>query len=83
MAQEEIRFAICPECYVSMLLCERMQDNEAILMVGCRQYSAYTGYLDFAYAGPYDDLTPMYAIHDFCCILIGAVMQMGFDKCTS
>ncbi|KAI6229978.1 Poly(ADP-ribose) glycohydrolase [Aphelenchoides fujianensis] len=31
--QEEIRFLVSPECLVSCLLCERMADDEAILLI--------------------------------------------------
>jgi hypothetical protein len=34
--QEEIRFMINPECLVSMLLCEVMKENEAIIIIGNR-----------------------------------------------
>lgn len=37
--QEEIRFSICPECLVANLLCPRMNDNEALLLSGIRQYA--------------------------------------------
>lgn len=33
--QEEIRFTICPEMLVSILVCEVMQDNECIFLIGC------------------------------------------------
>ena len=35
-AQEEIRLCISPECLISMLVCDRMADNEAILMVSVK-----------------------------------------------
>uniref|UniRef100_A0A8R1YK12 poly(ADP-ribose) glycohydrolase n=1 Tax=Pristionchus pacificus TaxID=54126 RepID=A0A8R1YK12_PRIPA len=44
--QEEIRFLCCPEMLVSLLLCDRMEPHEAILIQGAQQYSAYTGYSD-------------------------------------
>lgn len=51
--QEEIRFAACPECYVGMLFCECMLENEAIFIVGTQQYSRYSGYGDeFRFATP-------------------------------
>lgn len=51
--QEEIRFNICTECCVGMLLCEKSEYNEAIFIVGTRQYSTYSGYGgSFAFAGP-------------------------------
>jgi len=42
--QEEIRFAISPECFVGMLFCEVMLAHEAIFIVGTHQYSCYKGY---------------------------------------
>lgn len=50
--QEEIRFALCPECYVGMLFCEKMEPNEAIYVTGIRQFSWYKGYgWSFRFAG--------------------------------
>ncbi|GMS92175.1 hypothetical protein PENTCL1PPCAC_14350, partial [Pristionchus entomophagus] len=43
--QEEIRFLSCPELMVSIFLCEKMEPNEAILIHGAQQYSAYSGYM--------------------------------------
>ncbi|MCP9265611.1 Parg protein [Dirofilaria immitis] len=42
--QEEIRFLICPEMIVSMILCERMHHNEAIVISGAERFSDYDGY---------------------------------------
>ena len=53
--QEEIRFSICPECLVGMLICPRMRPSEAIVIDGVRQYASYRGYGGgFTYTGPYD-----------------------------
>ncbi|CAF2482973.1 unnamed protein product [Rotaria sp. Silwood2] len=57
--QEEIRFTICPEMLVSLLVCEVMDKNECIFLIGCERYSSYKGYADsFEYAGDYQDNTP-------------------------
>ncbi|CAF3456477.1 unnamed protein product [Rotaria socialis] len=57
--QEEIRFCICPEMLVSLLMCEKMEPNECIFLIGCERYSSYIGYADsFQYGGNYDDNTP-------------------------
>lgn len=54
--QEEIRFAICPELCVSMLLCPCMRPQEAIQLQGAEQFSAYTGYaFNLRYAGDHRD----------------------------
>ena len=44
--QEEIMFVIKPECLVSILICEKMKDNESILITNAVQYSKYKGYSD-------------------------------------
>jgi len=54
--QEEIRFAISPECLVSLTLCEVMEKNEAIVIRGTERFCAYSGYSrSFRFAGPYTD----------------------------
>ncbi len=54
--QEEIRFSICPEMLVSLLVCEMMEPNECVLLIGCEQYSLYAGYSNsFKFAGHYED----------------------------
>lgn len=56
--QEEIRFAICPEMLVSLIVCEMLQANECVFLIGCEQYSVYEGYSDsFKFAGSYEDNT--------------------------
>uniref|UniRef100_A0A6B2L5L4 poly(ADP-ribose) glycohydrolase n=1 Tax=Arcella intermedia TaxID=1963864 RepID=A0A6B2L5L4_9EUKA len=53
---EEILFAIKPELIVSMALCSYMQDEEAIVIAGARQYSSYSGYgHSFTFLGDYED----------------------------
>lgn len=42
--QEEIRFVICPELFITKLIAEVMQPNEAIFIIGCERYSEYSGY---------------------------------------
>ncbi|ULT97501.1 hypothetical protein L3Y34_005368 [Caenorhabditis briggsae] len=42
--QEEIRFLMCPEMIVSMLLFDRMEPDEAISIVGAQVFSSYQGY---------------------------------------
>lgn len=61
--QEEIRFSICPECIVGMLFCESMLANEALFIIGTRQFSRYAGYGgSFKFIGP--DLRERSAICD-------------------
>jgi len=43
--QEEVLFSCCPEAFPGILFCERLQDNEAIIIRGCRRFCDYTGYL--------------------------------------
>jgi poly(ADP-ribose) glycohydrolase len=54
--QEEIRFAICPELCLSMLVCPCMREDEAIQILGGEQFSAYTGYaFSLGYGGDHAD----------------------------
>jgi len=57
--QEEIRFAICPELCLSMLVCPCMLEAEAIQVLGGEQFSAYSGYArGLRYAGDHRDSAP-------------------------
>ena len=57
--QEEIRFLINPELMVSRLLCECMEDNEAIVITGAEQFSRYSGYgSSLTWSGDFRDQTP-------------------------
>lgn len=42
--QEEIMFANHPELYISHLLCEAMEPNEAIFLAGFKKYNKNDGY---------------------------------------
>lgn len=54
--QEEIRFCICPELLVSMLIMDSMASNEAIIISGYERFSCYEGYAGtLKYAGSYQD----------------------------
>jgi poly(ADP-ribose) glycohydrolase len=44
LVQEEIRFLVSPELIISRLLCPKIEDHEAILIVGSKQFSSYEGY---------------------------------------
>ena len=58
---------INPECLVSMLLCQEMEDNEAILIRGAERFSMYTGYGGrFTYTGPYEDTNPLDSMNRRC-----------------
>lgn len=35
---------LCPEMIASCLLCEKMEDDEAIMILGAEQYSDHDGY---------------------------------------
>ncbi len=51
---------INPECLVSMLFCEEMQELESILITGAEQFSTYSGYGGtFTYTGPHTDTNPV------------------------
>ncbi|XP_018321851.1 poly(ADP-ribose) glycohydrolase [Agrilus planipennis] len=57
--QEEIRYIISPELIISRLFTERLDSNEALVVIGAERYSKYKGYGDsFEWAGNCEDLTP-------------------------
>ncbi|CAF0883065.1 unnamed protein product [Didymodactylos carnosus] len=57
--QEEIRFVICPEMLLSLLLCEVMEPQECIFLTGCERFSSYKGYsTTYKWLDNYDDPTP-------------------------
>jgi poly(ADP-ribose) glycohydrolase len=57
--QEEIRFTICTEMLVSLLVCEVMKPNECIFLIGCEQFTTYSGYANtFKAKASFTDKTP-------------------------
>ncbi|KAL4476176.1 hypothetical protein ABPG74_009909 [Tetrahymena malaccensis] len=46
LVQEEIRFMISPELIISRLFCPKMEDREAIMIIGSEIYTKYSGYGD-------------------------------------
>jgi hypothetical protein len=60
--QEEIRFAVCPELIASLYVCPEPQTNEeAIILLGAKQYAAFKGYMfSLRFDGHHDDHTPWY-----------------------
>lgn len=57
--QEEIRFVICPELLVTMLVAEELDDTEALIVCGVERYSECEGYSKtFQWVGNYEDETP-------------------------
>lgn len=52
--QEEVLFAVFAELIVACLFTERIEDNEAVIVTGCEQYSRYRGYgQSFKFDGNY------------------------------
>ncbi|KAK0181940.1 hypothetical protein PV327_000118 [Microctonus hyperodae] len=57
--QEEIRFVICPELIVTMLVTEVLDDTESLIISGVERYSNYEGYSNtFKWTGDFIDETP-------------------------
>ncbi|KAG9389994.1 Poly(ADP-ribose) glycohydrolase [Carpediemonas membranifera] len=57
--QEEIMFATHPELLLTMLLCQSMKADEAVVVSGYRRYAAHRGYShDTLFAGPYRAVPP-------------------------
>jgi hypothetical protein len=40
---QQILFLIKPECLVSMLICPKMDENEAIIISGAERFTNFTG----------------------------------------
>ena len=57
--QEEIRFAICPELCVALIVAPVLQPEESLLITGAERFSAYSGYaFKLRFAGDHRDLQP-------------------------
>ena len=49
----------CPEAFLSILVCETLQDDEIVILRGCKRFIDYTGYADtFSYKGHYHEQNP-------------------------
>jgi hypothetical protein len=60
--QEEIRFAVCPELVPSVLLCQKMAPDEAIVLIGGEQFSAPQGYAgSFKWGGAFEVRHPYWS----------------------
>ncbi len=60
IVQEEIRFCINPELFVTMMICADMTNEETISVRGIERFSNYSGYSStFRFLSPFLDLTPM------------------------
>ncbi|EFC46866.1 predicted protein [Naegleria gruberi] len=54
--QEEIRFALSPECIISRLIVEKLSNNESLLICGTEQFSSHQGYAkSLLYKGDFID----------------------------
>lgn len=73
----------CPEAFLSILVCETLQDDEIVILRGCKRFVDYTGYLDsFAYQGPFHELNPSHIqeilVMDAC--FNGQFMRVNVDR---
>ena len=56
LVQEEILFITAPEHIVAMLIVEKLEDDECLIMTGCEKFSSYSGYSkSFKFKGNYID----------------------------
>ncbi|KAL9647312.1 hypothetical protein ABK040_011679 [Willaertia magna] len=44
MTQEEILFSCCPECFITLLNCETLNDNEVVIVKNVIRFTDYIGY---------------------------------------
>ncbi|MBI5517366.1 MAG: hypothetical protein HY909_26570 [Deltaproteobacteria bacterium] len=52
LTQEEVLFSCCPELFPGILFCERLLDDEVIVVEGARRFTTYRGYLStFRFTG--------------------------------
>lgn len=42
--QEEVLFSIFPEAVISKIICQELEDTEAVIIYGARRFSNYEGY---------------------------------------
>ena len=71
--QEEIRFVLSPELIVSILFCERLEDNEALLIKGIERFSCYEGYAEtFKWKNNYVDTASRLILH-FCLLVLCSI----------
>ena len=68
---------------VSLLLCERMENNECIFLIGCERFSKYKGYADsFEFAGDFRDETIKsvpHALDDRRCFFVLDLETIGVE----
>jgi poly(ADP-ribose) glycohydrolase len=51
--QEEIMFCMFPEMIILKVICEKLDDEDAVIVYGARKYSKTIGYSDsFRFNGP-------------------------------
>ncbi|CAF0991400.1 unnamed protein product [Rotaria sordida] len=76
--QEEILFSCCPEAFLSILMCDTLQDDEIVILRGCKRFIDYVGYADtFCYKGHYYEQNPTY-IQDI--LVLDACYSSHFTK---
>ncbi|KAL9642061.1 hypothetical protein ABK040_004110 [Willaertia magna] len=59
VAQEEIMFAEMPELFISILICEHLNDNETLLIKGIDRFSNCKGYLHSMTFEDYKETQPI------------------------
>lgn len=80
--QEEIRFVICPELFVTKLIAEVMLKNEAVFIIGCERYNDYVGYASsFKWESSFIDETPYDESRRRQCAVV-AIDALNFDNDT-
>lgn len=81
--QEEIRFVMNPEMIVTRLFTESLEDEEALIMIGCEQFNSYKGYgANFKWAGNFVDKTPLDRFRRRKCrvVAIDALSYENYDE---
>jgi hypothetical protein len=77
--QEEVMFSVRPECFLGLMICEKMHCCDAIAIVGARQLSAYKGYMStFQFDGIMD--VPFHEACNEVVLAIDATMSGHYMK---
>ena len=78
-----VSVSCCPEAFLSILVCDTLQDDEIVILRGCKRFVDYAGYGDtFRYSSHYHEQNPTYIqdilVVDAC--YCGQFKQVNIDR---
>lgn len=85
LSQEEIVLLVRPESLMATIFCARMNDNEAIVVMGAERMSHYSGYgAGVKFQGNFQDETPLGYSKDQCEVMLqSSIIFVDASKRTS